>query len=469
MAPWPHAPSAFPLDFRAPRPYGLRMIRAGFPLLALLTAGLPLLAAEQPMGLILATPEQLRGIPLASTPFSGEELPAQADLSATFPRPQHQGRQNSCVGWSVAYALKSYQEQVEERRPLVRRDGQIDADRVFSPAFIYNQINQGRDGGCSIIDALNMLHNTGAAPWSAMPYDPSDFRRAPPPGAYESARRYRIDFWRQVNPRDPREIKAQINAGYPVIIGATLDEGFCAARQGEIWRDTRGQIRGAHAMVVVGYDDRRSAFKLFNSWGTEWGDQGFGWVDYGHFGRVCNEAYVAKDARNGPAPVESPTWTPPPPPVSNPFDQVQFSIVQVMHNAIMPDRPQDGYYLRLDGQLAIPGGVGSVDQVVVNFWYDAGGGAKGQPVPALNPTYATVYNQAACGTGRYPIPPQGLNVGWSAWIPYGMLAAPSGGYVMGPFGATYQMRSTAMIAEAVLFVDNFGVKTAMPVPFILNR
>ena len=36
-------------------------------------------------------------------------------------------------------------------------------------------------------------------------------------------------------------------------------------------------------MVLVGYDDSQNAFKLINSWGTEWGEEGYAWVDYDYF------------------------------------------------------------------------------------------------------------------------------------------------------------------------------------------
>ena len=33
-------------------------------------------------------------------------------------------------------------------------------------------------------------------------------------------------------------------------------------------------------MVIVGYDDAKSAYRIQNSWGTDWGDQGYSWWDY---------------------------------------------------------------------------------------------------------------------------------------------------------------------------------------------
>ncbi len=203
-------------------------------------------------GLILATPEQLRGVPLASTPYSGAELPGSVDLSKDMPPPQDQGSQNSCVAWSLAYALKSYQERQQDGRPIVLANGRIDPQRVFSPAFVYNQLNQGRDGGVSFLDALNLVRDRGAATWADMPYDPADYRRSPSPQARAAARGFRIDTWRQVNVQDTRELKAHLNAGYPVLFGAVVDDGFLQAGSGYVRGNTQGDPGRGHSLVPVG-------------------------------------------------------------------------------------------------------------------------------------------------------------------------------------------------------------------------
>lgn len=38
---------------------------------------------------------------------------------------------------------------------------------------------------------------------------------------------------------------------------------------------------GAHIVVITGWDDDRGAWEIKNSWGTGWGDDGFGWIAYG--------------------------------------------------------------------------------------------------------------------------------------------------------------------------------------------
>lgn len=256
-------------------------------------------AAPPATGLRLLAPEELRAIPLAELPYAGFSLPEQVDLSPQMPPPGHQGHQNACVAWVSAYAVKTYQEKLEQRHLLVRQ-GQPQWQHIFSPAFSYNQINQGRDGGATLVDALNLLSAKGALPWAEMPYDPDNYTRQPSPAQRGQARHYRIAYWRQVNVADPQELKAQLHAGYPVMVGALIDEGLWQLKKQQRWHKAGGKALGGHALVLVGYDEQRQAFKVMNSWGSDWADGGFGWIDYRHFRRVAREGYVAKDAVNLP-------------------------------------------------------------------------------------------------------------------------------------------------------------------------
>src|SRR5438105_3050508 len=149
--------------------------------LFLLLAGVPAPAASQThaTGLVLLRPDELAKIPPAFTPFGGGALPSKVDLSNQFPPPGNQGAQSSCVAWATAYALRSYQAHVRERQPLIRPDGTIDSLRVFSPAFVYNQINGGRDAGSAFPDALDLIKREGVAPLQLMPYKQTDFTRMP--------------------------------------------------------------------------------------------------------------------------------------------------------------------------------------------------------------------------------------------------------------------------------------------------
>jgi hypothetical protein len=66
-------------------------------------------------GMKFTDKETLNKINKAKAPFIGSsKIPQSVDLSSKLPPPGNQGAQNSCVGWSIAYGMKSYQEKPPE-------------------------------------------------------------------------------------------------------------------------------------------------------------------------------------------------------------------------------------------------------------------------------------------------------------------------------------------------------------------
>jgi hypothetical protein len=220
-------------------------------------------------------------------------------------------------------------------------------------------------------------------------------------------------------------------------------------------------------MVIVGYNDQLNAFKMINSWGHQWADNGFCWTDYGHFHRVVLEGFVAKDAINGPGP--SPQPPPQPTPQPQPTTTADLTITDVKHNAYYPGRTDLGYFVVFEGTLTIPPGLGRSNQIVVHFYFEAGEGQKGSPVPSLDAQYTDVYGNAACGTQPYSIPAEGLTARWQCWMPYNALNVPVGRWVDTSQGRIYQQALNNLVAEAELFVDNFGVIRGQSLRFTLKR
>ncbi|WP_245504883.1 C1 family peptidase [Rhizobium leguminosarum] len=218
-------------------------------------------------------------------------LPTSIDLSPNFPRPGNQGAQGSCTAWAVAY-LRSAQEQME------RNWGVADEEHLFSPSFIYNQIKSSADcrkAGSTIPDALNLVRRDGIATLSDFPYDQNSCDAIPSAQVKQAARGFPIADWRRVNVQDEVEIKTQLSAGFPVVAGIIVDDAFGDLRPDQIYTSPNNVRPGAHAIVVVGYDDSVSAFRILNSWGSAWSDGGFGWIDYQTFRRIAREGYVAQD------------------------------------------------------------------------------------------------------------------------------------------------------------------------------
>jgi len=80
-----------------------------------------------------------------------------------------------------------------------------------------------------------------------------------------------------------------------------------------------------HAIVLTGWDDSKGAWRLRNSWGPDWGEDGYMWIAYGaqYVGYSAN--YVVYNGSTPPTPTpteEPPTPTPTPvPPTPTPTEE----------------------------------------------------------------------------------------------------------------------------------------------------
>ena len=233
--------------------------------------------------------------------------PATKDLSNSrcVLTPCDQGTLNSCVGWAGAYGLMTY---------LASNaiDGWGDrewADRHFSPSFVFNQVNSYRMGnpfeysscqqaGADWHVALKLLRDTGCCTWADMPYDKRDCASQPGTGAVGSASDFTIDHFD--NPEgDLTAALSLLARDIPLFVVVQTGEAFNELGAGEVLSevDTEG---GLHAVLVVGYDDDRRAVKFMNSWGTGWGDGGFGFISYDIWSEIAYDVYEAGSTLNTP-------------------------------------------------------------------------------------------------------------------------------------------------------------------------
>lgn len=238
---------------------------------------------------------------LLGAPGAAPTLPTSVDLSANFPIPGNQGQQNSCVGWATAYALKSYHEKLENQWSLNTND------HLFSPSFIYNQINRGQDLGSLPNEALDLLVNSGAATLNTMDYSQNDYLTQPSAAAFNEAANFKAKSWEV--PRSLNDIKAALANNLPVLIGIGIYDSFnYVSGTDAVYNSASGQPLGGHAVTAVGYDDNKygGAFKVINSYGQNWGDGGYFWLPYsfatstptGQNQPILLAAFVVKDADN---------------------------------------------------------------------------------------------------------------------------------------------------------------------------
>jgi len=236
---------------------------------------------SQPVPVVLQN-----SVPGATNAPRQGQLPRSVDHRSLLPKPGYQDRINSCVGWASAYAARTFLENFY-------RGWGVDAqNKVFSPSFVYNQINGGQDRGSSIIHAVDLFKNQGAATLQTMPYT-LDFTLQPPPQAKQEATQFVTDGYERLDPKNTLAIKTVLASGNVVIFGMRTFENFTRYRGG-VYDKVEGANLGGHAMALIGYDDSKNAFLLINSWSEQWGEQGYGWINYNTFGELTHTAVVIK-------------------------------------------------------------------------------------------------------------------------------------------------------------------------------
>jgi hypothetical protein len=221
-------------------------------------------------------------------------LPESANLQQFAPPVGNQGKQGSCVAWSSAYAARTILESA--------RTGE--AKTPFSPSFLYNQIGLDNCQGSYIIRAMEYMTKQGSVPYQQFPYDERDCSRQPDMSLIQQASGNKMQGFTRLSLGDRndaidiRAIKENLAQGAPVVIGMMVGQSFMQNMMSQdVWvpepSDKSMRGFGGHAMCVVGYDDRKygGAFLIMNSWGPEWGRNGFAWVRYPEFNYFVREAY----------------------------------------------------------------------------------------------------------------------------------------------------------------------------------
>ena len=219
------------------------------------------------------------------------DLPIKHDLSDDMPPVRSQGNQGSCVAWATTYYLKSYQEKIQHDYEY------LSYNEVMSPAFVYNQAKQNANclSGSSIEESLEILKTKGVNTWKDFPYSQSTCSNLPTEELLSKATVNKIkEYFRVGIPETNTDvnytlinlIKTLIFQKNPIIISLDWKDLIFETIDGETVATSFSQNptdECGHAVLIVGYDNEMSAFKIVNSWGTSWGNEGYGWVSYKFF------------------------------------------------------------------------------------------------------------------------------------------------------------------------------------------
>lgn len=235
-------------------------------------------------------------------------LPSSVDLSSKFPPTGDQGEYGTCVTWAVGYNLKTALNGIDNQWSASQL---AQASNQTSPKDLFWAIPSSQKGsncnGTQFEAAMDQLISRGGASLSTAPYaNLGNCSETPPSSWTQDAANNKLVNYRKIADKNNaasmtiENFKAYLSEGRPIAIGARLGDRFMRWNSDAVidydTYQNPGMQHAYHAMVLAGYSDSKNAFKLINTWGSSWGNNGNIWVDYDFFlSSFCFAAFVAQN------------------------------------------------------------------------------------------------------------------------------------------------------------------------------
>lgn len=229
----------------------------------------------------------------AAVPKAALSLPATVDLRPWFPPIEQQGQLGSCTANAVVGLVEYY-----ERRAFGKW---IDASRLFLYKATRNLLGWSGDTGAYLRSTIGALALFGVPPERYWGYNITSFDVEPPAFCYAFGANYQAVTYYRLDPPGTGaqavidNVRTAAASGLPSCFGFTVYSSIVqAGASGKAPFPALGEsVLGGHAVDVVGYDDSleitntnsagpttTGAFLIRNSWGSGWGNAGYGWLPY---------------------------------------------------------------------------------------------------------------------------------------------------------------------------------------------
>lgn len=142
------------------------------------------------------------------------------------------------------------------------------------------------DAGAYIRDGIKSVNKQGVCPETMWPYNVKDFTKQPTQQCYATALNHQTITYMRVD-RSISEMQTCLMEGYPFVFGFTVYESFHSSQVSQTGivplPKKNEKVLGGHAVMAVGYDKKKKLMLVRNSWGKNWGLEGYFWLPFEFF------------------------------------------------------------------------------------------------------------------------------------------------------------------------------------------
>ena len=189
---------------------------------------------------------------------------------------EDQGELGSCTAQAVVGLVEYLQKRTKNEY--------LDGSRLFLYKVTRKLYNLKGDTGAYIRGTIKALKLFGLCPENYWPYNIGKYDEDPPAFCYAFAQNYQALTYFRLDNNDThqllKDLKSQLAQGLPCAFGFTVYSSIYnpeVIKTGNIpFPQSGDKVVGGHAIMAVGYDEKKKRLLIRNSWGEDWGEGGYG-------------------------------------------------------------------------------------------------------------------------------------------------------------------------------------------------
>lgn len=270
---------------------------------------------KKPRGVLKDVEYEEKPLEEKYTPSTHAVRHETVDLRKYFTPVRNQQKLGACTSFAVVSMYEA----------MMNRNG-AEGENVMSPGYLYyysNIVNGRPGGGSNFFEQIEILEKRGVCYEDLYGYEPEQRMDKPGEEAEKDAETHKVikaqqiplvNFYNKVDAikHNHELMTCALSEGYPVGISLKIYENFGSDGAFILHPDDTPDAKeeGWHAMVLVGYSEENKFYIVRNSWGKDFGEDGYCYVpavyiddpDYMNFACIITEITDGGEKKAGDVP-----------------------------------------------------------------------------------------------------------------------------------------------------------------------